>query len=283
MERLAISADGPYAASASAREVRVWDLTTRRELATIDRKADVAALAMSPDGKWLGVYGKNGKGEIYESLSGKPAHGRVRANIPSVSGNVTHVLSPSGEFEAFSTQDMSKAGPLRMEVEATVRVVRPRAGDAAMVIKPAMEESQGQEHPLQSAGLLGRVSAISKPAFSADSTLLAAGCSDGTVRVWTSKDGKEIMRLGRHQGMVNAVAFGPNGQRLFSAGEDGTVKVWDAKSGAEILTLRGHDGPVLDIALASDGQRLLTVGKDKVVRLWDGGPAPTSGMTASPH
>ena len=43
-----------------------------------------------------------------------------------------------------------------------------------------------------------------------------------------------------HHGIVNSVAFSPDGKLLASGSVDKTVKLWDAATGAEVHTLAGH-------------------------------------------
>src|SRR5262249_11159491 len=71
-------------------------------------------------------------------------------------------------------------------------------------------------------------------AFSTDSKLLAAGTTEGEVRVWDVKTGLTVAYLFGHTEMVNSVVFsaGPTprvgGKLLASGGYDNTVRVWDA-------------------------------------------------------
>ena len=67
---------------------------------------------------------------------------------------------------------------------------------------------------------------------------------DGTVKVWDAATGQETLTLKGHTGVVDSVAFSPDGKRLASASGDGTVKVWDAATGQETLTLKGHTDAV---------------------------------------
>ncbi len=57
---------------------------------------------------------------------------------------------------------------------------------------------------------------------------------------------------------------------LIAAGsEDKTARLWDARTGALLHTLAGHEGPLFAVALNHDGSRLATGATDKTVRLWD--------------
>jgi WD40 repeat protein len=78
---------------------------------------------------------------------------------------------------------------------------------------------------------------VSAVAFSADGTLLAAPCRDGTVHVWEVRPS-----VGRHQafgpgvwaGPVQQVAFSPQGRYLATANGNGTVYIFRlAPPGAE--------------------------------------------------
>ena len=70
-------------------------------------------------------------------------------------------------------------------------------------------------------------------AFSPDSTRLATGCTDNTIRLWDLATGTEVAELRGHRAYVHAVAFSPDGTRLASCSGDFTLRVWDSLSPQE--------------------------------------------------
>ena len=55
-------------------------------------------------------------------------------------------------------------------------------------------------------------------AFGPDGTRMASASADGTVRVWDTSTGKPIVVFSGHEGVVNGVAFHPDGHRIASCG-----------------------------------------------------------------
>jgi WD40 repeat protein len=128
---------------------------------------------------------------------------------------------------------------------------------------------------------------VSGVAFSADGDTLAAGGSDGKVRLWDVGMKKTLgLLFGGQQGSiqgtsysVSGVAFSPDGHTLAVTGSDGTVQLWDIGTRTTLgQPLDGSQGSiqgllysVYGVAFTPDGRTLAVADSDGKVRLWDVG------------
>ncbi|KAK3364018.1 hypothetical protein B0T25DRAFT_587633 [Lasiosphaeria hispida] len=72
-----------------------------------------------------------------------------------------------------------------------------------------------------------------------------------------------------HNGLVQSVAFSPDGSRIASGSHDRTIRIWDARSGKEVQKLEGHSNLVQSVAFSPDGSRIASGSYDNTIRIWD--------------
>ncbi|XP_043568836.1 transcription initiation factor TFIID subunit 5 [Chiloscyllium plagiosum] len=135
--------------------------------------------------------------------------------------------------------------------------------------------------------------------FTDDSSLIAGGFADSTVRVWSvtpkklrsvkgatdlslidkesddvlerimdEKTACEFKMLLGHGGPVYGTSFSPDRNYLLSSSEDGTVRLWSLQTFTCLVGYKGHNYPVWDTQFSPYGYYFISGGHDRVARLW---------------
>src|SRR5262249_33324322 len=109
---------------------------------------------------------------------------------------------------------------------------------------------------------------------------LVFGDQENTVHVWDLVAAKELHKLTGHRGVVQSVAFSPDGKSVSAAGQDGSIRIWDAAAGKERIPPVSESA--IEPGLFSAGGRTVTVLRaqgvvcehdattGKETRRWDG-------------
>ena len=122
--------------------------------------------------------------------------------------------------------------------------------------------------------LLGRpetfTNSLRSIAFSPDGSTLVWN-RGYVIQSWNVRHGVlQRPSIGWHFGIVNSLAFSPDGERLASGSLNDTIRVWDVRVREQKRTLPGHKGGVTSsVVYSPDGSVLASGGGDKTVRLWD--------------
>jgi WD40 repeat protein len=104
---------------------------------------------------------------------------------------------------------------------------------------------------------------------SRDGEVVVVAAGDGTIRLFATNDGAEIVLLEGHRSAVLCVAISPDQRVILSGSADKTVRLWDSGAGVEVLTFTGHLAPVTAVALAPSAKEAFSGSLDGTVRVWD--------------
>ena len=128
-------------------------------------------------------------------------------------------------------------------------------------------------------------------AFSPNGAILAAGMSDGSVRLYNASNHRLLTVLTSGDGSaLDSLAFSPTGVRLAAGGADGIVRLWDLTDRHPVTAIvaRRHSA-VRALAFSPHGQ-LLAAGLDSgAVRQWNtktyepAGPTLVGSLPPGPH
>jgi WD40 repeat protein/serine/threonine protein kinase len=257
VEAVAYSPDGKYLAACGPappegeeKDTRILDAQTlilRHEVGCSPRRTGrrATSLAFSPMTGELAVgWGCAGYGG---AVGLRDFFGLSRGKITNETPHLDQVLcvaySPHGDWLACGSMDNSVS----------------------------VQHTDGDGRSGEISYLRVRSARVRKLAFAPDGQCLAAGYSDGAVKLWDFPSRKErLAYIPAHNNSVRGLTFTSDGQSLVTASEDGTVKVWGPMDVHRVITLPGHGkSEAWSVAISPDGKTLASGGHDRVVRLWD--------------
>jgi len=125
--------------------------------------------------------------------------------------------------------------------------------------------------------LLGHEDVVHCVAFSPDGKRIVSASEDGTLRVWHTSLGRELLAIHPHINEANGApfsvvgaAFSPDGKRIASCSwDDKTVRTWDATVGGQGLAFEGHNSGVNCVAFSLDGTRIAAGSINGEARVWN--------------
>ncbi|SRR6266478_3891241 len=245
---LAFSSDGQIlAAGENNGTIKIWSLSEAKIVRTIVQSSGVWSVAFNQQGTQLAAGG-NGFVQVWDARKGNEIRrwaikGTCLALafdpggnwLAAAEGSILHAwsLKDSGSFEgkadtfmidsvAFSPRGNLIATGGMMPHNGTVQIWR-------------------IDQALSNRTLATLPSSVQALIFSPDETRLAAGCSDGTIRLWRSSDGREIQEIKSNE-FIGALVFSRDDLKLIAATrpnlEDrSNLLVWDSQTGQELSSL----------------------------------------------
>lgn len=243
---LIFSPGGRALASASLdKTVRLWDVSTRKQLQLLQHLEPVTAVLFSTDDH-LVLTASGASAWLWDAATGK---------------QLRELRDPSG-VSAISF--VGKSGRiLTGSQDGTLRM---------------WDQTSGAE--LQSfRGHTGKINSI---AITSDGKSIVSGSADKTVRLWDVTKAVELRRFVGHTDAVTTLAISSDGRDLMTGSTDQTIRVWDVQKGIEVGRIAKRFGAVASVTFSHDGHFLLTgstsVGSPDssgdpsftgVARLWD--------------
>ena len=200
IKEVAFSPDGELLATAGL-HVKLWEISTQNEIATLRHNDWVWALAFSPNGELLATGNNKGSVKIWDiqerevisELQGDTVTANALAFSPD--GRTLASAGYQGLIKLWAVSDWTLLGTL---------------------------ENSGTTFELD---------------FFPDSKALAS-TGHSVVTLWSVESGEDIASLTGHDGWVRGVDFASDGKTLTSAGDDGTVRIQNIESHLQTLQQR---------------------------------------------
>ncbi|MCB1276201.1 DUF1553 domain-containing protein [Prosthecobacter sp.] len=216
------------------------ELTPADKLAALPAShTPAAALALSPDGKWLAAGLGNRVLVRDVSTKDSPVVATLEGHkdvVQSLAWNADGTLLAAGGYRS---------------------VLVWKSADWKVV------------HTL-AAPLEGRVTGLT---FLPDKAtmILADGATaaKGVLHRWKLGEAKPSQTVEAHADNILSLVLSRDGKQLATGGADNLAKVWDAATFKEIAKIEGHVGHVVTLGFSTDGKWLATGSADKDLKVWD--------------
>ncbi len=266
VEALALSADGKTLATGGRdKVVRLWEVSTGKEIQQYKHEGTLRAVAFAPDGEALASGDLQLNLRLWNLESKKGVHKiKIQATFTD---RLALAFSPDGKT-------LAVGGALNADWPRGIPSTDPYGlvpvldkGYPVQLFETATGKETGRLD-----GLVSRIRAL---AYSPDGKVLAAASGDGRIALWDVTTGKERLSFLAHPENRDSsfrssptIAFSPDSQNLVSVSTDQTIRLWDAMTGKEqgrlALPSRGYA-----VAFSKDGKTLATGQADSSVLLWD--------------
>jgi hypothetical protein len=249
----AASADGERLVAINQDSLQIIDADGLHERLRVDHSgATTRAVALNATGELLAILDASGELSLRSAPDNSVlARGSVSAEFASASprcaigsdGSIA-VANGRGDFVVFA----------RSNDQLTERTRTSVSGGAvtAIVAVPARKEflvgmKDGSTHVVDEASLAVRVTlptnghAIGAMTPSFDGLRYFTASDDGSIRIWHSETGKELLTLNEERitAAPTAIFIEPNNERLVVGYANGAERVWDAVTWAERVRRRG--------------------------------------------
>ena len=124
----------------------------------------------------------------------------------------------------------------------------------------------------------GEVNSI---AFSPDGRSLVSGSDDGSVRIWSIRDGssKELTMTDDANGFYSVV-FSPDGRYIAAGDRKNSLWIWGSRTHKCVAIWMGHFSCVWCVGFTPDGNGLMSGGEDRKVKYWDVSSLGTHGAAS---
>jgi WD40 repeat protein len=283
---MALSPDGKALATASGdRTVRLWDIASRRELATLKgHTAAITGVAFASDGRTLASTSNDKTVKLW-NIASRQEIGTLRGHTVAITAVA---FAPNGTMlttAAGAGPNQPRPAEVKLWDLATRRAVDFLDAQQRMVYQVAFSPD-GKTLATQSVDTMAstvrlwdlaarRVSAVLEGqlryplVFSPDGRTLTTSSGSG-IKLWDTNSRRLVATL---KGEDGAVAFSPDGNTLAIANAN-TIRLWNLAMRQQVATLTGHAAVVKAVAFTPDGNTLVSASSDGTMRLWHAATFP---------
>ena len=276
---VAFSPDGKLLATGTNKQVILWNVQTRGQIAGLSGPTGVVnGVAFNPGGDTLAAGSADGDVWLWDTRT----HEALRSSplVGHAAGVTDVTFSSNGRILASASADRT----IRLWSVAAKESQLARFAIHHNIVRGFAFSPNGRE--LASADINGVIlvsdlasrrtvarmrdaTGVYSLAF-APGGLLVSGDAHGKIVFWNVRTGMpQGQSLSADDGTVFTLALSPNGKILASAGADKVVHLWDVATRKLVRVLRGHRAAIYSLAFSPDGRLLASGSDDRTVLFWN--------------
>jgi predicted Ser/Thr protein kinase len=275
VQSVAISPDGKSIVSSSYdKTLRLWDLASRTERATLFKGEECNGAVFSPDGRSIAAGFWDGSVRVWDTegfrsrtimghrlqIRGLAFSSDSRLLASASTDRTVRIRDLQGTSEVRVLEGHPK-GAFSVAFSRDDRFVAAGSGSGEIRLWPL---NPGGSPRILAPIAIGRASTLT---FDPAGHTVTAGLLDGRILRWELASGQTSVWSG-HQCEVWSLAYTPDGRWLLSGSSDGTLRVWETSSG-KCLGGYPDEGGFFGVAVSKDGKFLAACSGSRLVRLWD--------------
>jgi len=264
--------------------IAAWPPRPRQQL--VQHTANVAAVAITPDGHTIVTASENQQLQLFDGQTGKAL--RTLAGQQGVTtslgihrlGQLVLTGNNSGAWQAWDaatgTMKPGRGGHTQNILAIAVSPVDPSTLATAGTDGSVRTWTLAPPH----SSLGGHTMSLTSIALAADGKTLVTGSSDKTLRTWNTDTSKPGRTLKAATDAVASVATNRDGTLLVRGNAVGRLEI---NSGNDTTwNLGAHAGRIQAVAVLPDGKTVISAGADGRVRTWNPKPQPTASFPTHP-
>ena len=276
---LAFSPDSSILAGGQGKTIQLWNARTLTQLSNRIDTNGYTAFVFSPDGNTVtSVKGftftkRTRDAFVKESVLGTLSFWDTRTGsrltefpveshkgeAPELPGKISSSMSTGGmgnNIVVFSKNGHMLATALNSD-RAT------KSSRFTVLLWEVWEDPRRQSQLT----LKGHTDTINTLTFTPNGKMLASGSDDGTIRLWDSSTGTQLLSLSSEK--TNSLAFSMDGKTLASVSNFSQIQLWNISTGKQLTSLKEQNDSVTVLAFSADSNILASGSRDGVIQLWD--------------
>jgi WD domain, G-beta repeat len=266
---VAVATDGAVVAAAtSERVVLQWELLARKERPAIHLTSPIWEIAFAPNGARLATL--SNLLEIWDPRTGQHVGAPPDMTGAQLAFAIDGTLVVGGHRLTLLPPGAAKLGPELPEQGGWLNTCIACSPDGKLVAAGDIAgniwvfDAVARVQRLRRHGHVNRVTGVG---FIDNGQILVSGGSDGRMKFWDIKTGREVGAMFPHESAglgrgIGALVCSFDGMTIATGGAgDGTVKLWEAASGKLRATMTMPGANVTSLSIALGGSTLAAGGK----------------------